>query len=299
MVRLVLLLVLALAASQTARAQSVPEIVRDCPTCPEMVRIKAGAFTMGIPEAESAQFKIKDDDALPQHRVTFARDFWLGRYPVTREEFAEFVSATNYQAKADCFTLNDNKTASWRAHGFRQTERDPVVCVNVDDAEAYADWLSKKTGKTYRLPSEAEWEYAARAGTTTAFYWGDSAADICRHANIGDQALKKVQDMVSWAVACDDGYAFTAPVGSFPANPWGLHDMAGNAWQWTADCYVENYSGAPRDVSAWKVGAADCRRVVRGGSWGVEPQLARAGNRVFNGRAVRNVNSGFRLARTN
>ena len=300
MIRHVLLLLVAVAIGQTACTQPAPEIVRDCPTCPEMVRISAGSFTMGSSEAESTRFEVNGGNTLPQHRVTFARDFWFGRNPVTREEFAAFVSATNYRSKEDCvrFALV-SKAGSWRAPGFRQTTRDPVVCVNVDDAEAYTDWLSQKTGKTYRLPSEAEWEYAARAGTTTAFYWGDSATDICRYANIGDQALKKAYGKTFRAVACDDGYAFTAPVGSFPSNPWGLHDMAGNVWQWTADCYVRDYSGAPTDGSAWKIGPADCRPVVRGGSWNFEPLYARAGVRASLGGADRNPLSGFRLARAN
>ena len=173
-----------------------------------------------------------------------------------------------------------------------------MVCVNVDDAEAYTDWLSKKTGKSYRLPSEAEWEYAARAGTTTEFYWGDSKADFCRHANIADLSLKTAWDDKIWTVACDDRYAFTAPVGSFPANRWGLYDMAGNAWQLTADCYLQDYSGAPRDGSAWKTGATNCRHVTRGGSWVEISDYARAGNRGYSPRANRSYHVGFRLART-
>ena len=298
MVRLALLLVLALAGSQPARAQA-PEIVRDCPSCPEMVRIKAGSFTMGIQAAESAQFGTNDNYARPQHRVTFARDFWLGRYPVTRGEFAEFVTAMNFQVKADCAdfeTMADIR--SWRSPGFQQTENDPVVCVNVDDAEAYIDWLAKKTGKTNRLPTEAEWEYSARAGTATAFYWGNSSADICHYANIKDQALRMAVDNVTWVVDCNDGYAFTAPVGSFPANPWGLHDMAGNVWQWTADNWVENYSGVPNDGSAWKIGPVGYPRVVRGGSWPYGPHVARAGSRYNRLRNDRTIVVGFRIAKT-
>lgn len=299
-VRFVFLLCVVLAASQAAGAQTAPEIVRDCPTCLEMIRVKAGSFMMGIPEAESARWLTEDANARPQHRVTFARDFWLGRYPVTREEFAGFVSATNYQANTDCFNyfaVNRTETASWRSPGFRQTERDPVVCVNVADAEAYIDWLSKKTGKTYRLPSEAEWEYAARAGTTTTFYWGDEVRDICRHANISDQSRETAKVGWAWEFDCNDGFPFTSPVGSFRPNPWGLFDMAGNARQWMADCYVEDYSGAPKDGSAWMIGAADCRRLVRGGSWDSAPCSARSGDRRVIVRSVRGGHVGFRLAR--
>lgn len=302
LIRLAALLFVALVAAQSASAQTAPEIVRDCPTCPEMVRIKAGSFTMGISEAETALvgFQLADKYSRPQHRVTFAHDFWLGRYPVTRGEFAEFVKKTSYEATADCYGRVIFQTnVSWNSVEFPQTDRDPVVCVNVADAEAYAAWLSKQTGKPYRLPTESEWEYAARAGTTTAFYWGDAIADVCRHANVSDLCLRRVVPDGPPLVQCDDGYPYTAPVGGFPANPWGLFGMAGNVWQLTADCYAEDYTGAPSDGSAWKGRGTDCAgRMGRGGSWAHLPQLVRPGVRGGVELGRRSGDIGFRLAKS-
>lgn len=302
MVRLVLLLVLA--AAPSLRAQPAPEVVRDCPTCPDMVRIKAGSFTMGIPVAETKRLNNDlppgDDHARPLHRVTFAHDFWLGRYDVTRGEFAEFADTTNYEAKGQCFGFFTSAPAkSWRDPGFPQTDRDPVVCVNIADARAYTEWLSTKTGKTYRLPSEPEWEYAARAGTTTTYYWGNSAAEICRQANVADQALDKAWGVAVAIAKCNDGFVFTSPVGSFPANPWGLHDMAGNVWQWTDDCDGPDYRGTSTDGSARNGSGANCRHIVRGGSWYSATRDERSGFRFDIGAEERFVNAGFRVARNN
>jgi len=172
-----------------------------------------------------------------------------------------------------------------------------VINVNWDDAKAYTAWLSRKTGHTYRLPSEAEWEYAARAGTTAARYWGASADDACGYANGHDRTSKRVNQFDWSSHDCDDGYAQTAPVGSFEANVFGLHGMLGNVWEWTEDCWNESYAGAPSDTNLWKAG--DCsRRVLRGGSWSDLPWSVRSANRFRDGAANWYGNDGFRIVRT-
>jgi sulfatase modifying factor 1 len=193
----------------------------------------------------------------------------------------------------------------WRSPGFRQTDRDPVVCVSHTDAQTYIAWLKRKTGKTYRLPSEAEWEYAARAGTTTARFWGDDPGSACRYANASDKTLatelgvspSHVTSLVEFFFQCSDGFAYTAPAGSFQPNNFGLYDMLGNAWQWSNDCWTENYSGAPSNGTAWKIG--DCGwRVVRGGSCYGIPGDVRAGQRNRVGVGDRNHDTGFRVSRS-
>jgi formylglycine-generating enzyme len=268
----------------------------------EMAIIPAGQFTMGATLAETKRESVLDafaGSALPQHEVRI-RSFLLAKYAVTRGEFAEFVAATGYSA-AGCHVSNGDKFelnagATWQRPGFDQTDRHPVVCVSPLDAEAYIKWYSQKSGSPYRLPSEAEWEYAARAGTTTARYWGDSSAAQCEYANGADLTAK--DKFPDWTVAqCRDGWVYTAPVGSFRPNPWGLYDMQGNVWQWTSDCWTESYAGAPPDGSAVTVG--DCaKRVVRGGSWLNLPRVLRSADRNRFVAANRYYHSGFRLAKS-
>jgi formylglycine-generating enzyme required for sulfatase activity len=235
---------------------------------PEMVLIPPGSFVMGVPEAESARERSDDSDARPLHEVTFEWGFWLGKYPVTRGEFAAFVADTGYDAAG----------SEWREPGFPQTERDPVVNVSAFDAEAYVAWLSHKTGRTYRLPSEAEWEYAARAGTTTARFWGDSWGAAPRHLAAESRG--------------------TYPVGGFRPNAFGLYDVLGNVWEWVTDPWHDDYAGAPKDGSAWMRNRNERRRVLRGGSWDGNPGGVRAGVRSCVEADSRINIVGFRLART-
>ena len=179
-----------------------------------------------------------------------------------------------------------------------------MVCVNHHDANAYAQWLSDKTGRHYRLPSEAEWEYAARAGRKTARFWGDDRDGARRYANVADRSLMREFNMkfdpeqfFDW----DDGFPFTAPVGSFQPNPFGLCDMLGNVWEWTQDHWHENYKGAPDDGSAWTTEGSkkdDGLRVIRGGAWDGSPWNARTGTRGRGHGGDRNSGTGFRLAGT-
>jgi formylglycine-generating enzyme required for sulfatase activity len=281
-------------AKPPAPAAAAPD--RDCPGCPEMVVVPAGSFTMGSPENEVG----RDADEGPPRKVTIERAFALGKFHVTRGQFAAFVKETGHDAGNACVVLTEQKLEpqagkTWRDPGFRQTDDDPVVCVNWSDATAYTAWLARKTGKRYRLPTEAEWEYAARAGTTGRRFWGD-AADSCRHANVPDAALK-AQFSFFDTFACNDGYAETAPVGRFLPNRFGLHDMLGNAFHWTADCWNKNYVGAPADGQARTLG--DCgRRALRGGSWYESQHNVRSAAREESLIADRDFGVGFRVART-
>ena len=185
---------------------------------------------------------------------------------------------------------------SWRNPGYAQTGRNPVVCVSWTDAQAYVTWLSEKTGQPYRLLNEAEWEYAARAGTTAPRYWGHSADDSCSYANGADLTAKS--HYPGWTVAnCRDGHVWTAPVGSFSANAFGLFDPIGNVWELVGDCWNDSYADAPTTGEAWTAG--DCSdRVLRGGSWNNKPRNLRSANRNRNRAGNRNNNSGFRVAST-
>jgi formylglycine-generating enzyme required for sulfatase activity len=265
-------------------------VIRDAPG-PEMVLIPAGSFVMGVPPEETKREGAPasyDDDARPQHTVTIARPFYLGKHPVTRGAFAAFASATGF---AD---------TQWQKPSFAQTDQHPVVNVSHEDAAAYAAWLSRETGKDYRLPSEAEWEYAARAGTATARYWGDGRAEACRYANVADETLRKANKDKADAqryFGCDDGFANTSPVGTFQPNGFGLYDMLGNVCEWVADHWHDSYADAPEDGSAWTIGDSGLC-VVRGGSWFNSPRVVRAGIRDKSGPGVRLDRVGFRLART-
>ena len=291
------------AADRPAPAVPAPEArragsaFRDCPDCPEMVVVPQGDFLMGSPHDEKERFP----DEGPQHRVAFAAPFALGKYEVTRAEFARFAGETGLNAKAcrvwrpAAGNFAANAAANWQKPGFEQSDDHPAVCVAWSEAKAMADWLAKKTGKPYRLPSEAEWEYAARAGTRSAWAWGPAAAEGCAHANGADQAYQRVNRGAA-GMACDDGFAFTAPAGSFRANAFGLHDLIGNASEWTADCWRETFAGAPGDGRAWAAGA--CRqRTTRGGAWLAPPRLLRSAVRGGVDGEDRTNMLGFRLAR--
>jgi formylglycine-generating enzyme required for sulfatase activity len=271
---------------------------------PQMVRIPAGSFLMGSPADEEGRF----DNEGPQHRVTIARSFSLGRCAVTRGDFARFIEASGYRTEAErepeegigAWIPDKNEWGwaprrSWRDPGFPQDDRHPVVGVSWNDAQAYVQWLRETSGKPFRLPSEAEWEYAARAGTTTARYWGD-AADQHRHANGADRRLKGKFPKWPYAIhEADDGYAETAPVGSFQPNAFGLYDMLGNVLEWVQDVWHDTYEGAPGDGRAWE-GGNEQRRVLRGGSWSYEPRFLRSADRFGSSPDDRNGDIGFRLA---
>ena len=277
---------------------NVGDRFRDCPECPEMVVLPAGSYQMGSPSDE--QGRINEG---PVHEVTIAAPFAIGRYEVTVAEFRRFVDDADYMAGRSRVTYEAGEWVNhthrgWRNPGFGQSGRHPVACVSWDDAQAYTAWLSRETGEEYRLPSESEWEYAARAGTAMARYWGEGESGQCRHANGADTSLE--EGYSSWSVpvaSCEDGHVNAASVGSFAANDWGLHDMLGNVGELVEDCWNDSYKGAPSDGSGWESG--DCaERVGRGGSWASSPPVLRAANRVRFATDNRHNSLGFRVART-
>ena len=283
-------------ASGAVRVPKAGKIIRECPDCPEMVVIPAGSFEMGSPGSEDG----RGNNEGPVRRVNVAA-FALGKTEITRGQFAAFAKETNYSAVDKCWTLErgkfEERSGNWREPGYTQDDKQPVACINWNDAKAYAEWVSRKTGKQYRLPSEAEWEYSARGNTSTARFWGDNPDDACQYANGADKtAQAQIHGATSWSVhKCTDGFAYTAPVGRFKANAFGLYDMLGNLWEWTEDSYHDSYNGAPTDGSVWQGDGA--KHALRGGSWNSSPQDVRAAIRDNNRPALRFSIFGFRIAR--
>jgi len=258
---------------EVAARPTAGQTFRDCVDCPEMMQLAPGSFVMGSTPEEREREGVPavwGDAEGPPRPVTIGDSFAIGRYEVSLGEFALFVQVTAYPMGQSC----------WRNPGFEQTYGDPVVCVTWNDAKAYAAWLSRVTGKTYRLPTEAEWEYAARANTKTARYWGDDLQEICTHANVLETVVK-----------CVDGYTHTAPVGQFRPNAFHLHDMLGNVAEWVEDCWRPRNEGVPTDGSNCAV------RGTRGGSWNNEPWRVRAAARAGTPPGTRSGEIGFRLVR--
>lgn len=268
------------------------EQFKDCPTCPEMVMVPAGRFTMGSPkdEPEREAFNKGSEDQLA---VTIVKPFAVGRFAVTRGEFAAFVTATGHKTDGSCFAYTgtdwkEQADRDWRTPGFTQTDRHPVVCVNWNDTKAYVAWLVTSTGQTYRLLSEAEREFAARAGTTTPFWWGSTISTS--QANYNGDYTYAGGSKGGWRKA-------TVSVDSFAANSWGLYNVHGNVWEWTEDCWNASNAGNPGNGEARSSG--DCSlRVLRGGSWNNYPQNLRSANRIRYQPVNRYIFIGFRVART-
>ena len=269
------------------------ETFTDCAGCPEMVRLPGGMFWMGSPPHEPG----RSENEL-RHQVTVP-PFAISKYEVTRGQFAAFVAETDYPTDPSCWTYEKE---SWRLHperdwktpGYDQGDRHPVVCVNAEDAAAYARWLGKKTGHGYRLPTEAEWEYAARAGTETPRYW-DSKESPCDYANVADRTAQRAFSWgeKSYVHDCEDGVVHTAKVGMFQPNPFGLHDMLGNVWEWTCSAYDDKYGGAESLCTS----DSDSLRVYRSSSWLNQPARVRAALRYKDEASFRSHTLGFRLVR--
>jgi formylglycine-generating enzyme required for sulfatase activity/NAD(P)-dependent dehydrogenase (short-subunit alcohol dehydrogenase family) len=271
-------LVVALLPAALLAAQSRPagSKFQDCADCPEMVVVPAGRFLMGSTRAEADLLGRPANKYMvwerPQHEVTIANLLAFAVTPITRRHYARFAAAVG-EAIAG---------VEWQSPGIQQGDDDPVVKITWGQAQAYAEWLSRKSGQSYRLPSEAEFEYAARAGTTTKYWWGDDVGvnrAVCDGCGSSWDAVR------------------TAPVGSFGANPFGLTDVIGNVFHWTLDCWNPDYEQAPVDGSAWLTG--DCEQhVIRGGSWNLDPRYIRAATRGrdaidYSGKMV-----GFRVVRS-
>lgn len=263
---------------------------------PEMVRIPADTFMMGSPTSE-----IDRDQDEKQHQLQIEQDFAIGKYEVTVGQFKKFVEATGYKTEAEkeggCYYWIDriwekDPAKNWRNPGFPQDKNQPVVCISWNDAMAYAKWLTKQTGRQYRLPTEAEWEYAARAGTTTAYYWGDNPNEGCHYANGADQ-MAKAQFSNMTIMNCQDGFVYTAPVGGFQPNAFDLYDILGNVWEWTCSEYDENYYGGEKICV--DSNPSSQIRVFRGGAWDYDPHYLRAAYRSKFQPDIRQNSIGFRL----
>lgn len=287
--------------ARPARASS------SCAECTQMVPIRPGSFMMGSTDEETASVNIKPEHAQrekPRHKVTIARRFLAARHEVTRGQFKQFVQESGYKTEPGCGYFTGSTWAigpqlTWENPGFQQADDHPVVCVSWNDAQAYVAWLRQKTGKPYRLPSEAEWEYMARAGTQTGRFWdGNPGEAACRYASVRDI---DTMDHYKWNLpekfACSDGYTATAPVGrkTVRANRFGLVDMLGNVWEWVDDCH-HDYAGTPTDGSAWQEQTCE-KRLFRGGSYFSSPSYTRATSRDVQIAGLRADNVGFRIVR--
>jgi sulfatase modifying factor 1 len=281
------------AVSASAAIPAPGTIIRDCPTCPSMVELPTGRFKQGATRAENAS-----SFEMPIHWVVIGRALSMSANPVTVDEFQQFIAATGRDVQGcDIYDgeWKNRPDSSWKSPGFSQSGTHPVTCVSWNDAQAYARWLSTATGHQYRLPSASEWEYAARSGGEAVQPWDANASSACANANVADASA--AQRYPGWTVfACNDGYVYTAPVGSFKANDFGLNDMLGNVFQWTEDCWHPDYAGAPVDGSARSAG--DCsERELRGGSWFSTPAYVRANYRNHFAADYRTSSVGIRLVR--
>jgi formylglycine-generating enzyme required for sulfatase activity len=236
-----------------------------------MTVIPSGKAMLGT---EPFEANVKRAD-VPLREVTIDYRLAVATTEITRAQYRAFMDATQHQMHGDgCNTWSSHRIVGyvtdhrWDAPGYPQNEKHPVVCVSHADATAYAQWLAERTGRPYRLLSSTEFEYATRAGTRGPWFWGNKQADACKFANVADDVFRRTH-FYAPLFNCSDGYEHTAPVGSFEPNPWGLHDMLGNVWEWTDDCLHRDPGNIPVDGSAWlETDGGECeRRTPRGGSW--------------------------------
>jgi formylglycine-generating enzyme required for sulfatase activity len=285
-----------------------PGVIKDCPDCPLVNVIPAGRFMLGSPPNDpEASTQTGEIAQLP---VVIDRAFAMGRTEITRGQYRAFAQATQRTPIGDCRVAEAGgfvrKTqATWENPGFHKTpvDDDPVVCVSWDDAHAYAEWLSGVTGHHYRLPSETEWEYAARSGTQGTRFFAQNDSDemslvsrVCDYANVYDFSA---QQQLQWGIPharCNDGVAEISPVAKYKPNAFDLYDMLGNAREWLEDCYTASYVGRPADGQPW-VWAGCPRRGVRGGSFASRPSEARSAQRGNELQATRQNDLGFRVVR--
>jgi len=284
----------------------IPQQQNSFVVIPQVVNIPPGCFQMGSPETEEGR---GTDEVV--HRVC-VKGFRLAKNEITVEEFRKFITATHFITDAErntgesgCWSYQKESEKHWNwwpwanwqvpVRGIALIANAPVTCVSLDDVRAYIQWLNKETGQEYRLPTEAEWEYAARAGTATARYWGNNPDIACSYANVADNTQS---GSVKWPQThnCEDGYFFTATVSAFRANKFGLHDMLGNAWEWTCSKYEEKYTGAEEVCSDIKPGSDELIS-IRGGGWNADAVRVRAAYRNWGVAWSRQANQGFRLVR--
>jgi formylglycine-generating enzyme required for sulfatase activity len=289
----------AVAAPEARLELLVGSIFRECVECPTMVVVPAGRFTMGAAGGEEGR------PEGPLRAIAIRRPFAVGETEVTARQYAAFVAATNHDSGRGCSgwdndsqQIAERPEADWRSPspGVTTAPDEPVVCVSWLDAKAYVAWLSVRTGHLYRLPTEAEWEYFARAGSAADFPWGADADRACEFANVYDQSTVIAARRFPPA-NCRDTHPGVAPAGSYPANAFGLRDVIGNVWEWAEDCYVAPYPARPVDGSAVQARGACERRAVRGGGWRTQMFRQRP---AWRGRDPENTKSdifGFRVVR--
>jgi formylglycine-generating enzyme required for sulfatase activity len=294
----------------TSTAAAAPVSFRDCSDCPDMITVPAGSIDIGSTAEERQRSGIPPvfgDREGPRLHISIAKAFALGRYEVTRGQYATFMAATGRPDPASCAIAEIGAASwaqstgkSWRDAGYPQTDQHPAVCISYDDALAYTAWLSRKTGKSYRLASEAEWEYAARAGTSTAWSWGDNQELGCGKANlVSSGTIAWLGSPSYWQnkLVCLNNHANSTPVGSFEANAYGLHDMIGNAFEWIADCASTSHQGGPTDGSAYDQPGCT-QRFLKGGAFHTPIWLTRSavrGNPLPQDVHMNTI--GFRVAR--
>jgi len=250
---------------------------KDCADCPDMVIVPAGSYVMGSPPTEVGRGEEM------QHKIIIEHPFAVGKFEVTFDQWDACVAAKG------CITVPSDE--GW-GRGTR-----PVINVSWWDAKKYVGWLKQKTGQEYRLLSEAEWEYAARAGSTTSRFWGDDWSQACKYANVYDKEGYGAVKFTWPAHPCSDGFANTAPVGSFPPNAFGLHDMLGNVWEWVEDCWLAEYPSFSATGKALHSG--DCGKgILRGGSWSFDSASIRSARRYWNYRGEGESDYGLRVAKT-
>jgi formylglycine-generating enzyme required for sulfatase activity len=278
------------------------DVFRECEKCPEMVMVPAGEVLMGS-DRDDIDGGIAAANEGPQHKAVIRQAIAVGRFEVTRDQYAAFVTSSGYKAGDLCVTFENNKPQeradrSFLNPGYAQDGNHPAVCVSWVNAKAYVDWLSRSTGKSYRLLSEAEFEYAARAGGSSRYGFGNDPGELCKFANGADQSAKAAGLPANAPyMNCKDGYPFTAPVGSFAPNAFGLYDLIGNVWEWTEDCFYGDYATA-RLESASRSTEVCGSRTLRGGDWFSTEQSLRPAVRAKADPDAHNDDIGFRVVRT-
>jgi len=278
------------------------DVFRECENCPEMVMVPAGEVLMGS-DRNDIDNGIAAANEGPQYKAVIKQPIAVGRFEVTRDQYAAFVKSSGYKSGDRCTTFENNipqerPDRSFLNPGYAQDGTHPAVCVSWVNAKAYVDWLSQTTGKSYRLLSEAEFEYVARAGSASRYGFGSDPAEICKFANGADQSAKSAGLPVNSSyMNCKDGFPFTAPVGSFAANAFGLYDVIGNVWEWTEDCFYGDYASAKLE-SASRSAEVCSSRTVRGGDWFSTESSLRPAVRAKADPGAHNDDIGFRVART-
>lgn len=306
--RLIPMALLAIAQLAFAQQTASPPDTRDCPVCPDLALVPPGNFVIG-----SAPDAVELDPATgeaPAVAIAMTRPFHVSRREITVGEFRRYVEATGAEPAAGCRVWLGgqwvHEQRNWRDPAFALPPRDdePVVCVNWEDARGYAEWLSKESGKRYRLPSEAEWEYLARGGTSFPRFWGerDSHEGValslaCDYANVYDSSAVDAYHFPWPNARCSDRAVTLAPGGQYKPNAFGVFDIIGNVREWVMDCYTASYAGRPEDGRAWTWQGGCEQKGVRGGSWASRPRNARAPARGAELTALRQSDLGFRVVR--